>query len=223
MPLKAKPKHPERGVLVFTTELKKRKITVLYSQHMDKVHGVGALIIIVTIAIIFYSAQSIITNPVIEPIKIGFIGPLTGDAMSYGRPLSNAVRMAVDVINQSGGVKGRPIEILYEDGKCTNTGALNVVRKLIHIDKVSIIIGGICSGETLAILPFTESKGIIVLSPSSSSPDLTGAGKYFFRNTPSDLKGGEKLAQLITQKYKHTKVALLSGKNRLCPRSCPCI
>ncbi|MCY4577029.1 MAG: ABC transporter substrate-binding protein [Candidatus Kaiserbacteria bacterium] len=141
-------------------------------------------------------------------ISIGFVGPLTGDAVSYGEPISNAVRMAVDTINQAGGVDGKMLKVIYEDGRCTNEDALSATQKLVNVDGVKMIIGGVCSGETFAMLSVTDAAGVIVISPSSSSPDLTGAGRYFFRNSPSDAEGGRQLAQIVTQEYK--KVAIIS-------------
>ena len=179
---------------------------------MGVVKRIVLTLIIMAAAVAGYVIQNSIKNPPSEVIKIGYIGPLTGDAMSYGIPISDAVRMAVDVINQSGGIDGKPIEILYENGECESEAAQKAAEKLVHMNRVRIIIGGICSGETLAILPVTESKEVLLLSPSSSSPDLSGAGKYFFRNTPSDLKGGEKLAQLVVEKYEHTNIAVITEK-----------
>ena len=171
---------------------------------------IGAILIILIVLVVgYYLTQGgMVGEEADEVITIGFIGPLTGDAVSYGEPISNGVRMAVDDINQSGGVNGKMIEVVYEDGRCTNKDALNAAQKLVNIDGVKMIIGGVCSGEALAILPVTEAAGVIVISPSASSPDLTGAGRYFFRNSPSDVEGGRKLAQIVTKQYK--KVALIS-------------
>ena len=148
-----------------------------------------------------------------KTIKIGFIGPLTGEAASYGKPISYAVEIAAEVLNQNGGMQGKRVEIFYEDGHCGDgegVAARRAVERLLNENGVKIIIGGTCSGETLAILPITEKEKVLLVSPSSSSPDLTGAGEYFFRNTPSDTKGGEKLAQLIVEKYGYSKVAVIS-------------
>ena len=145
-----------------------------------------------------------------KPIVIGFIGPFTGDAASYGEPVSNAVRLAVDEINERGGVSGRPLEVIYEDGGCDDFDAVNAAEKLVGFDDVEIIIGGVCSGETLAILPITEENNVLVLSPSSSSPDLSGAGEYFFRNNPSDARGGAFLADIVYRDDKHGRVAVIS-------------
>ena len=143
-----------------------------------------------------------------DVITIGFVGPLTGDGVSYGEPISNGARLAVDEINAAGGVNGRTLEIIYEDGKCASEDALNAARKLVNIDGVKIIVGGMCSGETFAVLPVAEEAGVVVISPASTSPDLTGISPYFFRNAPSDDEGGRSLARFATKEYK--KIALIS-------------
>ena len=169
------------------------------------------IIIIIGILVTLYINRndSGVTFESDEPIVIGFIGPLTGDAVSYGEPISNAVRLAVDEVNQNGGINGRVLEVIYEDGKCTGRDAVNAAQKLVNVDNVEIIIGGVCSGEALAILPITEQNNVLVLSPSASSPDLSSAGEYFFRNNPSDDSGGAFLANII-RGDNHKSVAVIS-------------
>ncbi len=135
------------------------------------------------------------------PITIGFAGALTGDAAIWGVPIRNAVEMAVNDINAAGGVNGRSLKVLYENSKCTANGGVHAADNLVNAAGVRIIIGGVCSSETQAMLAVTEEKKVIVLSPSASSPNLTGAGDYFFRSSPSDAKGGSFLADLILEKY----------------------
>ncbi|MDE0243651.1 MAG: ABC transporter substrate-binding protein [Candidatus Kaiserbacteria bacterium] len=168
-----------------------------------------AILIILVIAVTFlYNGSSGSWQS--GPVTIGFVGPLTGDAASYGEPIRNAVNVAVDEINNGGGINGREVRVIYEDGKCTGRDAVSAAQKLANVDKVSVIIGGVCSGETLAMLPITEERGVVVLSPSASSPDLTGAGSYFFRNSPSDNAGGAFVADVIAEK--HDTVAIISEK-----------
>jgi branched-chain amino acid transport system substrate-binding protein len=167
------------------------------------------VIAIIVIGGIWYGVSKKPTNPTARgPIKIGFVGPLTGDAASYGIPIKNAITLAVEEINNAGGVNGRKIEMIYEDGKCTGKDAVNAAQKLINIDKVNIILGGMCSGELLSIAPITEPAKVLLLSPAASSPDITHAGDFIFRNNPSDADGGKALAKLIREKY--TKAAIIS-------------
>lgn len=143
-----------------------------------------------------------------EPIKVGFIAPLTGDVASYGQSEKNVTILAVEEINQAGGIDGRPLEVIYEDGKCSGKDAATAARKLIDIDKVKIILGGACSGETLAVAPIAEQEKVILFSAFSSSPDVTKAGDYVFRNSPSDNDAGKADAKVIIKTHK--RVGILS-------------
>ena len=142
------------------------------------------------------------------PIKIGFIGPLTGDVVTLGTASKTAVEIAVKEINDAGGVDGRQVEVIYEDGKCAPTSAASASQKLIAVDKVSAIIGGLCSGETGSFVKNAMDSKIITMSYCSSAPTLTGSGKYFFRNYPSDAYAGDFIAEHLYNKGAR-KVAVL--------------
>lgn len=128
------------------------------------------------------------------PIKVGFLHPLTGDAASYGEAMRNTAQLAVEEINAAGGVNGRPIELVVEDGKCNGKDAANAMQKLVNVDQVKIVLGGFCSSEALAAVPPAESGRVALFSPGASSPDLTGKSLYFMRDYPSDASQGSVLA-----------------------------
>jgi branched-chain amino acid transport system substrate-binding protein len=130
------------------------------------------------------------------PIKIGFIGPLTGDAATYGQPFQQTVQLAVEQINTVGGISGRQVEVIYEDGKCNGKDAASATQKLVNVDHVQAIIGGFCSGETIPSVPIAAQGKVLVLSPSASSPALTGISPFFFRDYPSDSTQGKVLATI---------------------------
>src|SRR4051812_8479329 len=67
-------------------------------------------------------------------IKIGVILPLTGDAASYGEPARNGFELAREEINSAGGVNGKSLEFIYEDGRCNGTDAVNAGEKLVNAD-----------------------------------------------------------------------------------------
>ncbi len=144
-----------------------------------------------------------------EEIKIGAIMPLTGDYATYGISIKNGIELAKDKINSMGGVLGRKIKIMYEDSKAEPKLGVAAINKLIKINKVSVIIGAVASSVTLAIAPIAESNSTVLLSPASSSPKITQAGDFIFRNYPSDilegklvadfaLKNGYKIASILT-------------------------
>jgi branched-chain amino acid transport system substrate-binding protein len=132
-----------------------------------------------------------------EHIKIGYIGPLSGDLASFGYGTLNGATLAVEDINANGGILGRQVELIVEDGKCSGRDATSAATKLINIDKVQFIAGGFCSAETLAAAPVAESSKVILFSPTSSNPSITTAGDYVFRNYPSDSMAGVKIAEIL--------------------------
>lgn len=153
-----------------------------------------------------------VTEDTTGPLKVGAILPLTGDGAAYGDPMQKVANIALEKVNADGIANGRTVEFIWEDGKCNGADAANAARKLIEVDKVEVIYGGFCSSETLAIAPIAEKAGVTVLSPGSSSPDITTAGDYIFRNYPSDATQGRVLAEEANRRgYK--KVAILSEQN----------
>ncbi len=165
----------------------------------------GIVVIIAIIILALASSKPKETGP----IKIGFIAPLTGDAASLGQNSRAAVEISVKEINDAGGINGRPLEIIYEDGQCSGKPASDAANKLINIDKVPVIIGGLCSGETSSFTDAAEKSKTVVLSYCSSAPALTFAGDYIFRNYPSDSYQGSFAADYIYNKLGKRNVAVL--------------
>ncbi|QQR83269.1 ABC transporter substrate-binding protein [Candidatus Peregrinibacteria bacterium] len=145
-------------------------------------------------------------DSMVESYKIGFIGPLTGNAAAYGQDMLAGVNY---YFKQHPTINGVPVEVVAEDGKCTGQDAANAAQKLITVDKVQVIVGAGCSGETLAAAPIAEQNQVVLLSPLSSSPEITDAGQYIFRNYPSDAQVGATLANDVVE-HGYKKVAILS-------------
>jgi len=167
---------------------------------------------VVGILVVFGYQQLKNNNSVIEessgPIIIGGIAPLSGDEAPYGIMTQRISELEIEKINKEGGINGRPLKIIWEDGKCTPGDASRSAQKLTGVDKVSVILGGVCSGETLGAAPITERKQVILLSPISTSAEVTLAGDFVFRTSPSDAGQGRVLADYANDKFK--KVGILS-------------
>src|SRR5690349_13486788 len=65
------------------------------------------------------------------PIKIGMIAPFSGSESAFGDYMKNGAQLAVDEINADGGVNGRELELLVEDGACDATTAVAAANKLV--------------------------------------------------------------------------------------------
>jgi len=140
------------------------------------------------------------------PIKIGLISPLTGEAAVYGEAVKSGMALAIKEINAAGGIGGRQIQAIYEDGKCNGKDAASAAQKLVGIDGVKYIVGGGCSGETFAAYPIASAQKVIMISPSSSAPGLAQLGPYFLRNNPNDNIPGMVLADYVSKSYKTVAV-----------------
>lgn len=145
-----------------------------------------------------------------EPVKIGGILPLTGEGAAYGLPLQKAAQIAIDEINAAGGIAGQPLEVIWEDGKCEPEAANSAANKLINVNGVKFILSGACSSEALSIAPLAEEKQVVCIGPSVTSPDLTEAGDYFFRNAPSDALAGQIAAEYAYKTLGFAKAAIIS-------------
>ncbi len=167
------------------------------------------LIVIVIVIVVGASLSKKGGDTGTGPIKIGFIGPLTGDTAGIGENVRAAVEVARDEINAAGGVKGRQIEVVFEDGQCDPKAAVNAGNKLISVDKVVAIVGGLCSSETLAVAPIAEQAKVPLVSYASTNPKITDAGDYIFRFTPSDLFQGKFAAEYLLKTMKKEKVGIL--------------
>jgi branched-chain amino acid transport system substrate-binding protein len=144
------------------------------------------------------------------PIKIGFIGPLTGDAAVYGVPVQNGVKLAVDEINRAGGIGGRPIDMIYEDSKCTGQDAASAAQKLVSVDQVKYVVGGVCSAAAFGFEPITSAAQVFAIMPGASAPKLAGMSPYLMRNNPNDNITGVAIADYMAKQYK--TAAIISEK-----------
>lgn len=146
-------------------------------------------------------------------VKIGFIGPLTGDYANYGTLCRQAVEMAIDEINAKGGVNGVQIKLFAEDSEGDSQKALAAMEKLSSSDKVCAIIGPVLTGETFSVAERAQAEGIVVITPSASHKDITNVGDYIFRTTPSDGLQGEVAGKYWADVLGYTKLAVLYAKN----------
>ena len=133
-----------------------------------------------------------------QTIKIGLIQPLTGSVAYNGQADVAGSKQAVDERNAKGGVLGKKIELVIEDGQCKPANSVNAAEKLIQKDKVVALSGAFCSSATAAIIPVTEKYKLPLITGVSSKSDLTEKGyKYFFRATETDALLAKAFAKII--------------------------
>lgn len=135
-------------------------------------------------------------------LKIGILVPFTGDLSDFGPAFFNSAQLAVNEINEAGGVNGQPVELVRGDSGTAPQQAVEEARRLIEIEGVHAIIGAAASGVTLQVAESVTGPGsILQISPSATSPALTEANDndFLFRTTISDAAQGVVLADLASE------------------------
>lgn len=146
-------------------------------------------------------------------VQFGVLMPLTGDRAAYGAAMRDAILMAQKEINQAGGVLGKELTVNVEDTKSAPREGLNAFEKLTVADGVGLVIGPMSSSEVLAVAPVAEARKVVLFTPSASSPEITAAGDYIFRNVPSDVFEGGLMASFAREKLALSSVAVLQIGN----------
>ena len=125
-----------------------------------------------------------------QAFRIGVMESVTGLGETYGSVAVQAKQMAVDEINDAGGINGRMLELIVEDSKCNAQDAITAYNKLTDVDGIKIILGTSCSGAMLGAAPLAEEEGVVLFSGLATNPDIANAGDYIFRTSMSDAQLG---------------------------------
>lgn len=144
-------------------------------------------------------------------IKLGFIGPLTGDVKTFGESTKNGFLLAIE---QAGGKVGDyKIEPVIADDRNDATEAVNVATKLITQDKVKAIVGTVTSKCTIPISKVANDNKVVLISPTATNPKVTvDEGKrkeYVFRACFIDPFQGTVAAKFALDKLKLKTAAVL--------------
>jgi branched-chain amino acid transport system substrate-binding protein len=110
-----------------------------------------------------------------------------------------AAALAVEQINLTGGIRGRPVELVIRDDFGNPDSAVNVATAMDAAGVVAVI-GNVYSGTTLASAPVYNAARLLQISPSASSPLVRDAGDFTFRICPSDLQQGQALARFVADR-----------------------
>lgn len=144
-----------------------------------------------------------------ETIKIGATLDFTGPNAVYGEQVREGIDLAVSEINQSGGVNGKPIEILFQDSKSNPSEAVSNANRFISIHGVEVIIGEISSNATIALVSVAEDNDVFLFAPASSSPDLAHISENFARNWPSGNAEAGSAAEFAFNHQGHQTATIL--------------
>jgi len=143
-----------------------------------------------------------------EPIKIGSVMRLSIGA-EHGIPCSRGVEMAVAEVNKAGGINGRQVEVIFEDEKDSPAASVNAVQKLINVDKVVALVGPMTSGGMMAAGKIANDAKVVQISPTATTPKLSGYGDYLYRGCSRIDKQAQVLTDYVAKTWKPKTVAIL--------------
>lgn len=152
-----------------------------------------------------------------DAIKIGILAPITGTSAQLGSSVSEGVQLAIKHVNEAGGVLGKQLTPIVVDTQSDPLKAGPKANELIDRGVMAIIGDINSSASKPAILEAAKPRGCVMVSPASTSPELTDTAKldsggYFFRTVASDEQQGRVMAKLaLSNGYK--KLAIIHVDN----------
>lgn len=147
-------------------------------------------------------------RPSREPVYIGVAGPFS---QARGSSMQLAARLAAKQINDRGGIGGRQLQLVFADDSGEDSAAVRAAQAFVDRDRVVAVVGHLSSGPTLTALGVYAGAPdpIPLISPSASSPDLSGISRWMFRICPSDLVHGTQLARFARQRLGAARAAVI--------------
>ncbi|HQD83156.1 MAG TPA: ABC transporter substrate-binding protein [Quisquiliibacterium sp.] len=146
-----------------------------------------------------------------QPVKVGVIFPLSGGAGPQGQLLVKSMQTMATLINESGGVLGRPIQIEARDDESTPAVGVSRANELISAG-VSVIIEGWNSPVTLAMQPVISRAGVLdITAISKADPILSGEGNPLaVRLNSSNSQDGAVIANYLANRLKAKRIAFMT-------------
>jgi len=167
----------------------------------------------VVVFVIIFLFLLIQTNREAQEVRIGVILPLTGELASHGEDAKKGIELAIKIKNSSQGIKGRMVKAVYEDDQMIPAVGVSAFQKLITLDNIEVVLGGLSSSVALAMAPIANSKKIVLFSPTASNPELTQKNGFVFRNWPADNYDAKNLANFAYNELKKIKYGILFLNN----------
>ena len=152
------------------------------------------------------SNEIIISN---NKIGVAVVGPMSGKYSLFGDQLLDGVSLAVDDINNKGQLLGRELTVVSMDDECNSDLAKRVAQKIV-VAKIPVVIGHFCSAASIAAAPIYEEAGVVMITPSSTNPELTRSGhSKVFRVATPDINQMKVLADYLRNKVGLTDVVII--------------
>lgn len=171
---------------------------------------IGIIVILVAIGVVLFHYGSSTGS---REITLPVVADLTGPIAIYGQWAIDGLNMAVEDINSEGGINGKKVKLIIEDGQSDPQKGVNAFRKLLSTLNPGVIVVATNSSTAMACAPIANRKKVVLFSPISSSPSITHAGDFVFRNRVSGYYEAKEMAEYAAKLLKLKKVSLVIINN----------
>ena len=144
-----------------------------------------------------------------EPILIGVSGPSSGPMAQYGAQWRRGFDLALETINGNGGVKGRPLEYVFEDSQADPRQSVGIGQKFVSNPKIVMELGDFSSPASMAASPVYQRGKLVQFGFTNSHPDFTKGGDYMWSNSTNQAEEQPELAKYVIEKLGIRRPAVL--------------
>lgn len=152
-----------------------------------------------------------------DPLTLGTLLVISGENAQLGQDSQNGAVLGADYIDgtfdESAELLGHPIEFEHQDDGCSAEGGQAGARALVaDIDRIVAVVGTSCSSAALGVADqIFSDEGVVLISPSNTSPDLAGPDHqpFYFRTAHNDLIQGAAAARFVSEELGYTKAATI--------------
>jgi branched-chain amino acid transport system substrate-binding protein len=168
--------------------------------------------LLIFIAASFLIPSSVLSETEKPPYKIGGLFSITGPTSFLGDPEKKSMEMAVEQINNAGGIDGHMLEAIIYDDEGDPSKAVNAASKLIDSDKVIAIVGPSLTPTTLAVMPMVQKAQIPFISCAAGNKIVQPVDPWVFKTAQSDILAVAAIySHLKSQNFKN--IGLLTVAN----------
>ncbi len=145
-------------------------------------------------------------------IKVGIMGPHSGDNAQYGLACLNGAQLYFDQLNADGGINGKEIKTFVYDEKGDATEAVNAYNSLVQNDGVTGIVGDVTTIPSIAVAQASVADNMPCVTPSATAADVVTYGTNTFRACVTDPVQGVVMAEFAAkQGYKNVATLYKTG------------
>lgn len=152
--------------------------------------------------------------PPLSQIRIGVMGPLSGDYAAYGMQVLSGAMQLADEVNANGGIHGLSVQVIPFDDQCNPDLAVRQALDIVRQYDLHAVIGPVCSAVALAVAPIYAQANILAITPSATNQEITQRNlSNIFRMSGTDIQQSEVAANFLIKQLKAKKIAILHDQD----------